>query len=289
MYNMRQAGLLLSSQISVWPQKPIFYLGLALNLNFALAPIYNMVTMAGIEGTALQVVEPYLMFSSHSGACFLWAIGLIVFLSDAPFIDERITYVALRTGRKIWTYTQVMYIAATAVVYGLIPLLVSILISLPYGYAGNVWSVMLFRIAENSGGLADQLGLVFPNVQMLSFFTPYQFLAISMTLQMLYCLALGMIVFCFNLIWRKSVGTVVALCAHNLGYFILLDGVFFANQHWSILVHALACYHSIYEVATGYPTFVESVILFSTIAGIMVTICFAHARKIDFSVPYKNV
>ena len=217
--------MLLSCQMSVWPQKPIFYLGLALNLNFALNPIHNMITMARMEGTAIQVVEPYLMFCSHSGACFLWTIGLIVFLSDAPFIDERITHVVLRTGRKIWTCAQLMYIAATAVVYGLIPLLSSILFSLPYGYAGNVWSVMLFRIAENSGGVAAQLGLTFPNVQMLTFFTPYQFLAISMALQTLYCLALGMIVFCFNLIWRKSVGTVVALCAHNLGYFIFAPSV----------------------------------------------------------------
>ena len=289
MHSAGKALRLAGQQIADWPHKSLFWLGLLLNLNFSLAPVTNMVSAARALGNPLQIFEPYLLMSSYVHTCFLWMIGLIVFLSDAPFLDERITYIGLRVGRREWVAAQLLYVSAGCVFYALARLVFSLLLTAPYAYAGDLWSPTMMAIANNERDLAQQLGLYFPNVYMLSYYQPYAFLGVTVLLQTLYCLAIGMLIFGLNLLFSKGVGTTVALCAHNLGFFILLDGHIFANQRWSLMVHALPCYHGAYGLMTWLPTIGESLILFAGIIAVMAAVCVIRARSIDFSVPFRNL
>lgn len=290
MCSLRKALRLAGQQMGEWPRKPLFWLALALNLNFTLEPAVALIRASQLLGEPLQVLEPYLQMSSSSKTCFLWMIGLVIFLSDAPFLDERATYVGLRMGRGEWLLAQLLYVAAACLLYALVRLLFAFALAIPFSYSGNLWSSTLWAIANDEGDIASQLNISFPNRYMLTLYTPCAFLGLSLGLQCLYCLTIGMMVFALNLVSRKGVGIAVALCVHNLGYFIACDGIIFANQRWSLLVHSLACFHDFsHLVIRSYPAFRESFALFLGLIGGLAALCAAWAHRIDFSVPYRNL
>lgn len=290
MCSLRKALRLAGQQMGEWPRKPLFWLALALNLNFTLEPAVALIRASQLLGEPLQVLEPYLQMSSSSKTCFLWMIGLVIFLSDAPFLDERATYVGLRMGRGEWLLAQLLYVAAACLLYALVRLLFAFALAIPFSYSGNLWSSTLWAIANDEGDIASQLNISFPNRYMLTLYTPCAFLGLSLGLQCLYCLTIGMMVFALNLVSRKGVGIAVALCVHNLGYFIACDGIIFANQRWSLMVHSLACFHDFsHLVIRSYPAFWESFALFLGLIGGLAALCAAWAHRIDFSVPYRNL
>lgn len=290
MCSLRKALRLAGQQMGEWPRKPLFWLALALNLNFTLEPAVALIRASQLLGEPLQVLEPYLQMTSYIGTCFLWMIGLVIFLSDAPFLDERATYVGLRMGRGEWLLAQLLYVAAACLLYALVRLAFALALTIPYAYSGNLWSSTLWAIANNEGGIAYQLQIFFPNKYMMTLYTPYAFLGLSLGLQSLYCLTIGMMVFALNLVFRKGVGIAVALCVHNLGYFIAFDGSVFANQRWSLLVHSLGCFHDINQLLIQrFPAFWESFALFLGLIGGLAALCAVRASKIDFSVPYRNL
>ena len=56
-------------------------------------------------------ITPYLFpfIMSDSNSVLLFTLGIVLLLCDAPFIEEDQPYIILRSGRKLWTLGQMLY------------------------------------------------------------------------------------------------------------------------------------------------------------------------------------
>ncbi|MEG0766197.1 MAG: hypothetical protein RR482_00635 [Clostridia bacterium] len=278
---------IVAMQVSVWPRKPIFILGILLGMNFAFAPTLNLGRAALSIGASPQVFEPYILMASASYICLPLTLGLVLMLSDAPFTSEQIAYIGLRATRTQWVVAQCLYVFISCLVYQAVILVFSILLIVGNGYAGNVWSSTLLGMANNVS-FGPTYSLSFSNVQFLMHYTPYQALAISFTLQTAYGFVLSMAMFSLNLLFHRGVGIATALALHELGYIFVRDGAMFSNQFLSLMAHALPAAHPYLPNALA-PTLAQSGIVFATLSFLLVLSCLLRAKRVDYLIPGQRV
>ena len=274
---------MLSGQLAACLHKPIFLLGLLLGMTFALAPTMSMLR-ASVEGSMqIHIFEAFILIACNSFSCLPMMLGLILMLSDAPFIHEDIAHIALRATRIQWMVTQFLYIAFICIIYFGIILLFTMSICASNGFSGNLWSPTLLRISKDMG-FANKFNLAFSNELFLRQYAPYQALRVCFILQTVYGFILSMIMFTFNMLFRRGSGIVIALALHQLGYIMLRDGHMFANQYLSLMVHALPTTHSYSKAVDHLPTLAQSFVVFGCFSLMLIGVCLAKAQSVDFLV-----
>ena len=124
---------------------------------------------------SIHLAEPMVLMMENPVYRFIIFIGLLLVLSNAPFITERSVLMIYRINRKEWAISSLLYMVTHIFAYYALSLLITIMITAKHSYIGNVWSRAMIRLAsvEQKSAMV-KFGLSIPSASLLEDISPYK-------------------------------------------------------------------------------------------------------------------
>ena len=167
------------------------------------------------KGQSVQICEAFLAALGNIKVFYATYFGLLVIISDAPYLSKRTQGVVMRITRSTWRRAMMIYVILQSFVYYMGLAAFSMIISIPYAYSGNVWSKVFKQATQIIP--AKNSGLSFLETAsslLMNFASPWRCMIISLLLMSLYGGMLALIVFLLNFKFVKAVGIGGALLVH---------------------------------------------------------------------------
>lgn len=215
------------SRIFITPRIPLVFVLLGIYLYSTVAPVADF--SRSVKISAAPWVFPHL---TNDYICQLVIMAGVVFLfCDAPFFSDSRLYILARSGQTAWTSGHVMYIFVMSFIYVFFVLGISIL-----PLVGNLqwisgWGKILGTLAKTNAG--SQFGLTFTVSSYLTgAYEPYHAMIFSFCLEWACAFWIGLLIYLFNTMTHKMVGTFLAVA------FILLN-IMISNE-WTPAAFAIS-------------------------------------------------
>lgn len=269
---------ILRLQFRTWKTKPMVWIGFLLGMSFVLANTLDVVRTAQGSEEWIQMFEPTILSGSSAWQSLFLLLGVLLILSDSPFLNDLTPAVTMRASRIKWFAAQILYILATCFLYYLILTAFSMILSLSVSYPQNVWSHLLYSAAS---GKSD--AIEFSNLSFMKTWLPVSAWMITIFFQTIYAATLEWILFFINTHMRRNGGICIVMLIHILGYVLFLEG-FAGIRKLSLLIHALPALHvdQFVHGLNAAPTVIESVIVFTFIDLLLIIGLFRSAKRFDF-------
>lgn len=210
------------------------WLGILLGLAMFMVQIRQFVEFVYVRGEPVNLLELFMYGVINPQNNMLVILGYLFLLSDAPFVNERTLQLVLRTSKKTWNSSCLLYIVAQAFLYYFVLLLFSMLFIQKYGYWGEIWSIPLTQAARQDILMIFQFNVSFPYWSFMQGHSVIQACGLTLTGSVLYASLLGIILYVGNLGGRYSVGTWLAVFVHFSGYITRKEW----NPQWSLQSYA---------------------------------------------------
>lgn len=231
------------------------------------------------DGTSMNVLEPFIILCSDCGQVCWVLLGYLVLMCNAPFINARSMQTLVRTTRTRWSDGMLIYVLLQSLLYYLFLLMVTVILAAPSGFAGNVWSRLLYSLSQYGSGVEKEVGLYVPDVSLLETWTVQQAAIHSFLLLYLYSLVLALLLFVGNLALHWIAGSVITIIVHFIGYMLISDSMF-GMMKYSLFAHGILYYHD-YNGLNG-PEVSQSYMLFIFLAVVLCSLEHIVIRRCDF-------
>jgi len=131
-------------------------------------------------------------------------LAFVLFLCDAPFLDQQQILVLIRTGRYKWAAGQLLYIAASSFLYFLAIFVLSLFFILPHLHLTNEWGKIIGTLTQTDAG--QNYGIMDLSFNVMNYYLPVEAMLLSFTLMVGIGISLGNFMFFVNLRCNKSLG-----------------------------------------------------------------------------------
>ena len=248
-----------------------FWMAWAVGISLTLLPTYRFSSYLSAIGGKMQLLECYTIISSTASYFSGIVIGMILIVSDAPFISERTITEMIRCGKKAWYATKVQTTAIVIFFYLLSVLAASFIIPMCCGLdvsLDNAWSSSMMMLVRNPSTFVATFKLYFPYDECMQTTLPYALGTLAFALNYLYLLTLGLVAFAFNMIGNRAYGVAAAILWHLVGYIIYANGPMYFPQQLSLLSSSMAVlqYTSVYQLNVW-----NSLVIFSFVIVALLT------------------
>ncbi len=193
------------------------------------------------RGEPVNILEAFIIIEQESGGILFLVPGWLLVISDAPFVNGNTCYCLLRTGKRNWNAAMFLYLILQAAVYTVLVSLPTVLFSLPYGFAGKLWSSPVYALAKGYGMKDMEERLFFHRIEMMGRLNVPQAFFLTMLFFFVYLVLMGVILYTVNLFFGGISGMAVTLFLHIGGGLL---------RSWGIMGISL----SEYAVAAGFVT-----------------------------------
>lgn len=121
----------------------------------------------------ISFCEPTILIMINPVNRFVIFIGLILVLSNPPFITKRSVMMFYRITRKVWGISTLLYIIAHTFLYYGVSIIIPMLLAIKNSYTANVWSRAMVRLVsvEKVSGISEY-GLSIPDFTMIEHISP---------------------------------------------------------------------------------------------------------------------
>ncbi|KIR02618.1 hypothetical protein P261_01433 [Lachnospiraceae bacterium TWA4] len=130
----------------------------------------------------------------------------IILIADAPFMEDYQLFYFIRNRKCKWYATQVLYIAVASVLYFMMVQCILWIYLIPYMKFQSEWGSIIYNIS-----MMRRISFFDVAPSVLENFTPFMALVHSLVLTMLTGFFLGLVIFDFNLLFKRGVGVVIAM------------------------------------------------------------------------------
>lgn len=266
---MRRAVVLAAGMWRRAMQSPRVWMGYLLGLTFLGLGCNDFLKYAEAMKEPVNLLEGFVVTQCQAFAGRLWPLGYLLILADAPFIGKGTELQLYRSGRRIWNLGMLCYVLTQSLGYAVCLAVSSVLVSMPLGFWGKLWSgpvYLLAKFPENAA--ARKYHLFFEGETMMKQMTvPQAFLAAFVYL---FCgLALmGVLLYVCSLMFGNFWGF-LAVAAFHLGSIVLS---FWVQIPWS----------PVYESDSPY-RFWRYPCLTCVALFLMTVVSFFAAAKVEFS------
>lgn len=199
----------------------------------------------GIDSSA-QILESYIVIGNRAPFLLGVLLGGLLLLSDAPFVTPLSPYEVLRTGRKCWFWTRVIYIVFASVLYVLLMLAFTCLVTAVYSkiFWRNAWSEGMYMLAVRQPEFViRKYVFAFPFPELLQKTSPCRAAFDTLIFNSLYLSVMGCCILAVNLRSRRNLGWVVAAVLHIFGYMAYTNGGLLIPLRYSLFCCAIPAYH----------------------------------------------
>ena len=190
-------------------------------------------------GEIINCFETYiLVINNHVHSTVMFVLVLVLF-ADAPFMDNNSLYVVSRIGRYRWCIGKILYIIIATVVFNLVCMITTVIVSIPHSYPGDIWSRTFIGVLDGDA-VTKGYQAMFDNREVVYIFNPLKIALISMGLKILLNILMGMLLFVLNIVNGKVLGYAVVSILYFAEYtvsgmeiakFMLIQNSIFAMQN----------------------------------------------------------
>lgn len=238
---------------------PRIYTVLAISVIFQ---YFSFGTMPQVCEYLEMTVSPWVFpfFLGNPSLIIVYGALAILLYCDAPFADGHTAFLVIRVGKRNWILGQMMYVFLSSFLYTGYHVLLSILMLVPYVRFSTEWGSVLRALAADSFQIFEQAGTTAaftPNQLLMETFAPVFVMAISILLFWLGCVFIGMLIFCFRILFQNTLGVILGTVFTGLAYFACYMGqmVFGTWTYYlSPVLWGSINYIDWYEIG-GIPTF----------------------------------
>lgn len=179
----------------------------------------NFLDYAVSRGQPVNILEPFVVVEHSYKSILFLALGWLLIVSDAPFVNGSTFYSLYRTKRRSWNSAMVFYIFVQAALYTAAVALPMVLFSAPRGYVGKMWSNPVYLLSlDFQMDLSTAYGIDFLHQEMMGRMNvPQAFLATALCF-FLYLVLMGLILYTFRLFLGGVWGMVITFAVHVGGY-----------------------------------------------------------------------
>ncbi|MGM9917009.1 hypothetical protein [Anaerotignum sp.] len=143
-------------------------------------------------------------------------LGIVFLFCDLPIIHNGTAYILVRAGKRIWFWSQVMYIFVMTFIYNLVIFVLSITLFLPYIKIENNWGKILGTVAQTN--LGDQLGVEIDYLLQVTY-TPAEAISRAFLIVFLVGAFTGIVILFLNVYFQSIVGAIVGTIIAFTPYF----------------------------------------------------------------------
>lgn len=267
------------AEMKEWVFSPRAILGILVGCVLYIQPTIRYVDLVSALGEKGNVVEPFIIFASSPQLFTFSLLGLLLLLSNAPFLNEQTPYLIIRASKMTWIKAQILYIMLSAVLYYLILFVATALVALRSGRFDNQWSkpfLLLSRQAPQYLVSKYQLSFSFP--EFASRYSPIGAAFSALAYNSLYAMILAMCLLTFNLWGKGQWGWVMCVIAHISGYLVMMNGPMVFSPKLSLMMYAMPALH---HLGFPYQHGSESAIILIGINALLSLTCILRVKNHD--------
>lgn len=144
-----------------WREKRVI-MGFLVGMTMPLWWLKNFLDYVAGTGEPVNILEAFVVTEHEGGSMVFLALGWLLIMADAPFVNEITYYSLYRTKKRSWNGAMVLYILVQAALYTTAAVLPSVLASLPHGFAGKMWSNPVYVLSKGfEVGIGEKYGIAF--------------------------------------------------------------------------------------------------------------------------------
>ncbi|MEN6418281.1 MAG: hypothetical protein ABFC73_05105 [Clostridiaceae bacterium] len=284
MFSVREAVGICNGQFRQWPGNLRVYMAFLFGMAVSSVPILNYLDFAKALQEPINAVEPFIIMQTLREHMTTLLLGLLLLLSDAPFINQRSTYSIIRVSRKSWAVGMILYIVAAAFLYYLFMLAFSVGLVSANAYFGNFWSDAIYSLTNMpSVNSSIEFGICFPFFAIIKSLSPFQAVFHTVCLASIYGAILALVVFAVSQRNNRIFGVLAGLIVHAAGY-IMISESFFNLPKMSLLANAMLGLHTLSSGAASGMTLAYSYVLFGVVTILLSGLAILLCRNLDCSV-----
>lgn len=225
----------------------------------------------------LGVFEPFLIMTSMPYAASLLPILMVILLCDIPIIDASNKFVIYRTGKRSWFMGQMLFVICISVILQLLVMLLSVMSVNVDSFFANGWSLPTRNALTDNSDIVSAFTL---DGAILNQVRPFQLVVISLVMNILHTLTIGLIQYCFALSGKRVLGVLVNIAMVGAGFCL-----WYVNTpyKWILpLSHALYTGHYDKFYNKTYCDIELSYIYFAVMIIVLFLIAFRLTQKSSF-------
>lgn len=222
MTRLRQAFSVAGYNFRQWHRNPRVAVSFALAFILCFLLSDKVVSFAESYETTTQLLEPFIWTFGDSDSILLISLLLVFLFADMPFLSSGTPFYLMRTTRTLWLVGQVIYIAATTLLYLFFVLVSTVILCMQNSFIGNMWSETAAMLGYSGAGKAIAVPAAVKAMEMV---TPMECALTIFLLMLLYTLLMVFFMLVFNL-WKGQMGGMVSVLGFSLFGFLLSPDTF---------------------------------------------------------------
>ena len=177
-------------------------------------------------GEPVNILEAFPVIVHEGGSMLFLVLGWFLVISDAPFVSGNTYYSLYRTKKRSFHGAMVLYILVQAAFYTAAAALVTVLVSLPYGFIGKMWSSPVYMLSRDFGAVIyEKYGTAFAQQDMMRHLAVPQAFAATALCFFLYLAVTGMILYTLSLFMGGIWGVLITVMIHFSGMGLSYPGL----------------------------------------------------------------
>ncbi len=137
---LRQILILTAAGFRRWRRSPQIWLAFGLGFVACFLLTDKTVCFAQEHQTVMQIFEPFIWTFGDAKSILLISLCLLLLFADIPQLGADVPLLLIRTTRRRWMASQILYLALATLIFTAFLLLSSCLLCAQYGYPANIWS-----------------------------------------------------------------------------------------------------------------------------------------------------
>lgn len=287
---LRQILILTAAGFRRWRRSPQIWLAFGLGFVACFLLTDKAVQFARAHDTVLQIFEPFIWTFGDAKSILLISLCLLLLFADMPQLGAEVPLLLIRTTRRRWMASQILYLALATLIFTAFLLLSSCLLCAQYGYPANIWSETAAILSYSSIG---QKIAVPAFVKVLELTYPFPCTVHIFLLMLGYSMTLSGLMFLGNLL-KARLGMILGIAFSGFGFFLNPDIVsqwFHLSIYQSRKANILFGWLSPLNHATYYmhnfgydnlPRLKTSYLIFAGTAAILFLLAFWRSKKYAF-------
>ena len=229
---------------------------------------------AADTGEPINILETFCVVEQHYVNMLFLVLGWLLVVADAPFIKGNLYLLLYRCGRKRWNMGMFFYIFVQAFFYTGAMAAFSIIVSSPFGFAGDIWSSPVYALALDVGNnIGVKYNITFPWLEMMKAMSVPQAFAVTFLFFYLYLAFMGVLLYTFALLFSGNGGMAAVMGVHLAGYLRMMDG----HTETSLLARAIPG-----NFIDGTLSYLQSAALFLSMIIVLMVLSSFFINRVEF-------